>query len=220
MGDPLHEQLSAFIDGELSRDEGDLFVRRVPRDAGLRSAASRYYLIGQAIRAEHSAVRDGFATRVMTAVRQDTRESGAAAVMTAMARALPSKRWSGWWKPAAGVGIAASVAVIAIFVFQNQQRARDLPQIAQATPAVVLPQAPAVAEPAPATVHTGSGEPSSYVVPPAGTGVEPPLGAARLASYVLAHSEYSSLPGRRNVVSDAAVQETQPDPVPAGAPSP
>jgi hypothetical protein len=57
-------------------------------------------------------------------------------------------------------------------------------------------------------------------VPPAAVGVETPLGAARLASYVLAHSEYSPFLGRRNVVSDAVVQETEPDPAAAEAPSP
>jgi negative regulator of sigma E activity len=221
MSEPLHEQLSAFIDGELARTEGDLFVRRLPRDSELRSAAGRYYLIGQAIRAEQSLVRRGFAARVAAAVKLEVPAGSAVGALSAVARALPGARWTGWWKPTAGVVVAAGVALVAILVFQNQQRDRELPQIAQAT-AVVTPgrAVPAAAVPSAASKTGGTGEPWSYVVPPAGADSETPLAAARLASYVFAHSEYSSLPGRRNVVSDAAAEESQAKTVPAGPSAP
>jgi sigma-E factor negative regulatory protein RseA len=217
MTEPLNDQLSAFLDGELPRAESELFVRRLPRDAELRAAASRFYLIGQAIRAEQSAVRRDFAARVVAAVVQEGPVTGVVAGVTAMARNLPRSRLAEWWKPAAGVAVAAGVAMVAILVVQNQQGARVLP---------VLTPTPEVAKIGPAkpgsqfTRPGGSNEPAIYVVPPKGDSPLAPLNAARLASYVFAHSDYSSLPGRRNVVSEAAVQDDSAKSAAAEAPAP
>lgn len=227
MSEPLNEQLSAFIDGELPNEESDLFVRQIPRDAQLRATASRYYLIGQAVRAEQPSVRRGFAARVLAAVAQEPGASGAAAAVSAMARELPRSRWFGLWKPAAGIAVAAGVAMVAILFFQQRQGERGPPEVIayivpNGTPYSVHLRDDTVAEPT-QVIRGTSGEPRSYTVPPVAPATETPLGAARLASYVLAHSEYSSLPGRRNVVSDAAVQDieaTQVEAAQAEAPKP
>jgi negative regulator of sigma E activity len=224
MSEPLNEQLSAFIDGELPNEESALFVRHIPRDAQLRATASRYYLIGQAVRAEQPSVRRGFAARVLAAVAQEPGASGAAAAVSAMARELPRSRWFGLWKPVVGIAVAAGVAMIAIPVFQQRQGERELTQVIDqivptGTPYSVQLRVDKVAEPTQINRGT-SGEPRSYTVPPQAPATESPLGAARLASYVLAHSEYSSLPGRRNVVSDAAVQDIEATQVEAEAPKP
>jgi len=221
MTEPLNEQLSAFLDGELPRAESELFVRRLPRDAELRSAASRFYLIGQAIRAEQSAVRRDFAARVVAAVVQEGPVTGVVAGVTAMARNLPRSRLAGWWKPAAGIAVAAGVAMVAILVVQNQQGARVLP-IAPPTAEVAKEVAKVVpAKPGSSSTRPGgSNEPAIYVVPPKGDSPLAPLNAARLASYVFAHSDYSSLPGRRNVVSEAAVQDDSAQSAAAEAPTP
>jgi len=227
MTEPLKEQLSAFIDGELPRAEGELFVRQVPRDAELRAAANRYYLMGQAIRAEPSSVRRGFSDRVAAAVARETPAAGVAASVsagvTAIARQLPGPRLVHWWKPVAGVAVAASVALAAILIVQNQQGAREVPSI----PGVQNAQggaatAPVVAQATPqAQPRSTTNEPANpYVVPPKDNSPRAALTAARLASYVFAHSEYSSLPGRRNVVSDAASQDDGSVPVPAEGPAP
>lgn len=226
MSEPLNEQLSAFIDGELPNEESQLFVRQIPRDAQLRATASRYYLIGQAVRAEQPSVRQGFAARVLAAVAQEPAATSATATVTAMARDIPRSRWFGLWKPAAGIAVAAGVAMVAIIAFQQRQGERELPQLI----AEIVPSGTPLAvqlridktPPAQAIAGT-SGEPRSYVVPPLAPATETPLGVARLASYVLAHSEYSSLPGRRNVVSDAAVQDVdaaQAETHPTEAPKP
>ncbi len=128
MSEPLNEQLSAFIDGELPNEESELFVRQIPRDTQLRATASRYYLIGQAVRAELPSVRRGFAARVLAAVAREPDASGAAAAVSAMARELPRSRWFGLWKPAAGLAVAAGVAMVAIPFFQQRQVERELPQ--------------------------------------------------------------------------------------------
>jgi sigma-E factor negative regulatory protein RseA len=223
MSEPLNEQLSAFIDGELPGEEGVLFVRRVPRDAELRSAASRYSLIGQAIRAEQSSIRRGFTARVIAAVARETTATGVTAGVTAGARNVPRSSVLAWWKPVAGIAVAASVAIVAILIVQNQQGARDLPQVAgatQSTTAAAAARTPAATSVSQIDTRTGTSEPTSYTVPPKGDGPQAPLAAARLASYVFAHSEYSSLPGRRNVVSDAAVQDNPEDSPRIEAPAP
>jgi negative regulator of sigma E activity len=221
MTDPLNEQLSAFIDGELPRTEGELFVRQVPRDAELRAAASRYYLIGEAIRADRSPVRQGFGARVCHAVSKTVPDAGIASSVTTMARELPRSRFAGWWKPVAGVAVAAGVALAAIFIFQDQQGSRDLPQVVKVETSAadraggnspVSASAPAI--------PGSSREKEMYVVPDNASGAESPLTRAQLASYIFAHSEYSSLQGRRNVVSDADAEDEAANRAPVEARAP
>jgi hypothetical protein len=126
-----------------------------------------------------------------------------------MARNLPQSRMASWWKPVAGIAVAAGVAMVAILVFQNQQGVRDSADIAKAAADVAqskdATQVVDTAKPAAPRVNNDSAA-IGYTVPPA-SGAEAPLTRAQLASYVFAHSEYSSLPGRRNVVSDAAIED-------------
>ncbi len=220
MSEPLNEQLSAFIDGELPGAEGDLFVRQIPKDRGLREAASRYYLMGEAIRAERSPVRAGFSARVCTAIAREQLDLSGGVAMAAASRG--ARRFAGWWRPVAGVGIAASVALIAILVVRDQQKERKVPALESVAVVRVADQGaaerPQVA--ASRTSASKSDEQSIYVVPPDVATANSPLTRAQLASYVFAHSEYSSLPGRRNVVSDAAVQDDAAEAPPAEARKP
>lgn len=219
MSEPLHEQLSAFIDGELPRAEGDLFVRRIPRDRGLRAAASRYCLMGEAIRAEHSPVRAGFSARVCAAIAREQPDVSVGQAMAAAARG--ARRFAGWWRPVAGVGIAASVALVALLVVRDQQKERKVPAMAPAAVVKVTDQdAERRLAAAARAAAAKSDELSIYVVPPDSAAASSPLTRAQLASYVFAHSEYSLLPGRRNVVSDAAVQDDAAEVPSAEAPKP
>ena len=52
MTDRIHDQISAFIDNELSEDESALLVRRFERDPEARARAMRYTLIGASLRGE------------------------------------------------------------------------------------------------------------------------------------------------------------------------
>lgn len=217
MTELLKEQLSAFIDGELPRGEGELLVRQVPRDGELRAAASRYYLIGEAIRAERSPVRKSFAERVSAAVATTTPDDSIAASVTTMARELPRSRFAGWWKPVAGIAVAASVAMVAIFVMRGQQDQGGASQIAS----IGDGKSPGISEPGPqptpklTPAKTACSEAASYTVPNKDCSADLGLARAQLASYVFAHSEYSTLPGRRNVVNDAAIEDAAAVPAPA-----
>jgi negative regulator of sigma E activity len=204
MNDPIKEQLSAFLDGELPPGEAELLLRRLEREpqAFERHCAS-YLLIGAAMRREHGAIaRGSLPSRVRAAV--DT-ELHRPATTTAARRRPP-----GWLRAAAGMAVAAGVAAIAIMGLQL-----DAPQTAAVTASMSVPDR------APAPVATElladvPGDPS-YVVPSQFRS-DAPLVATRLTNYVVAHSEYSSPLGRRNVLtgllSDDAVVE------PAGGPDP
>jgi hypothetical protein len=105
MTDQISDQISAFIDNELSEDESALLVRRFERDSDARARALRYTLIGSALRGEllepHPSV---LRQRVAAAL------SGAAPSV-----AKPRERWSTRLAlPLLRVGIAAAVAVVAI----------------------------------------------------------------------------------------------------------
>ena len=53
MGEYFDEQISEFIDDEMSVDECEFFVRRLQRDDEARGRYLRYTLIGAAVRGEH-----------------------------------------------------------------------------------------------------------------------------------------------------------------------
>ena len=50
MTDPIHEQISSFLDGELPAAESELLLKRLERDSQLRNTVGRYSLIGEALR--------------------------------------------------------------------------------------------------------------------------------------------------------------------------
>jgi sigma-E factor negative regulatory protein RseA len=103
MSDQFNEQISEFIDDEMSTEESEFFVRRLQRDADARRRYLRYQLIGAAMRGEHfypGATELGL--RLGQAIDRD--ESAARSKSAA--------------RIATGVGIAASIAVIAVFGFR------------------------------------------------------------------------------------------------------
>lgn len=53
MSEHFDEQISEFIDDEMSPEQCEFFVRRLERDEGARARYMRYQLIGAAVRGEH-----------------------------------------------------------------------------------------------------------------------------------------------------------------------
>lgn len=186
---PQDTQLSAFLDGELPAGESELLIRRLERDGQLQQTFGRYALIGEVMRTPSSS-RGGMASRGFSArVSAALAEEALPAAPAVTAGSAPAARW---FKPAAGLSIAAGVAVAAVVFLtadpEPQQGAATLVQV-DATM-----QAPAAAEEA------------SYIVPEI-TVTGPLVPAARLTNYVMAHSEYSSPLGRRNVLSGMLADE-------------
>jgi negative regulator of sigma E activity len=127
-----------------------------------------------------------------------------------------------WWRPLAGVGVAAGVAAIAIVALQQRAAA---PSLARLPPAAVIKVAPGMpvadtrpvvgATPAPAALTAQNREALSYTVPVASAEGASVMAPARLTNYVFAHSKYSSGLGQRGVLADMLIEEDAPAPVPA-----
>jgi negative regulator of sigma E activity len=192
------EQLSALLDGELPPEQTDFLLKRLGRDAELRATLARYQLVGDTLRGERVRARPDFMLRVSAAIAAEP-PLAAPAVRPVRGRSA----WATWLKPVAGLAVAATVASVAVVVMQRDPVVAPAATIANVSAPVDVP-APSAVAPAP-TLAAGSltGEPASYVTPPAarGAGVIPP---AQLVDYVVAHSEYSSTLGGRNAFTVVA----------------
>lgn len=205
-------QLSAMFDGELPGGECELLARRLAKDDSLRAQWSRYSMIGAALRAERGvALHDRVALRVQTAIAkeasygqgvdQGTDEvAGLRSAATASPARASNARWMRFGAPLAGASIAASVAAISIFWLRgSQDPALDALQASATSPTTIV----LAEEPAGATVAVNTAPESavdsedglySTPAPSSASNLAPP---ARLANYVVAHSEYSGPLTRR-----------------------
>src|SRR5688572_12166002 len=192
MTDAVNEQLSTCLDGELSAAELELLLKRLERDPELRDALGRYTVIGEALRNTRPVVASrSFADKVMAAVEQEPAQKAAVArrgmrISPVLSRSL---------RPAAGIGIAATVAALAIF---SVQRA------GVEAPGPIAANVPAVGPTA--VVAQSSDDAASYIVP-TNTTQSAFVPATRLTNYVVAHSEYSSPLARRSVLTGVLAED-------------
>jgi sigma-E factor negative regulatory protein RseA len=195
MSDQIREQVSAFLDGELPSSESELLLKRLTRDVELRASFGRYALMGETLRgaASRAPVSRGFAARVNRAIDGEP--------ATAIPQVMRAARGR-WWRPVAGAAVAASVAAVAVVALQERAVAPGV----SAAPRVIAQNAK------PAQTM----EALSYYIPPpaASTGATAAVPAARLTSYVFAHSNYVSGLGQGNVMSGLL---SDPDDLPPAA---
>jgi negative regulator of sigma E activity len=207
-------QLSAMFDGELSAAECELLARRLTRDEALRAQWSRYSMIGAALRAERGVkLHDRVAVRVQAQIAQEASYGDSAAAEPAVAARLAAvassargsagDRWMRFARPVFGTGIAAGVAATSILWLRGQDDTQLLAVTPAQETAVTVSSQPASTTLALNQPDTevrdrvvSNGEPERYTTPApsASTNIAPP---ARLANYVVAHSEYSSPLTRR-----------------------
>lgn len=191
MNEYLQNQLSAFIDGELPKHEIELLFKRLDGNAELRATLARYSLIGESLRTRPAeGPSRTFSERVRVAVEADGPLAGDGGARM---------RWS-WFKPVAGFAVAATVATIALVGLQRLQ-----------APTPDQPPLLAASDPANGAVSVMIDDPAltaapSYTVPEPAT-ASSLVNAARLTNYVVAHSEYSSPLGRRNVLSGIVAED-------------
>jgi len=225
-------QLSAMFDGELSAAECELLARRLARDEALRAQWSRYSMIGAALRAERGVkLHDRVAVRVQAQISQEVSYGDASAGDSAVTarpaaaagavRGAASDRWMRFARPMFGAGIAAGVAAASILWLRNQESpeilaANPIPQTITLAPDTTQMVA---AETAPAIERVSNGEPERYTTPAPtnSTSVAPP---ARLANYVVAHSEYSSPLTRRMALLGLVASDGTGVPAEDAAPAP
>jgi negative regulator of sigma E activity len=194
MTDQINDQISAFIDNELSADESALLVRRFERDTEARARAMRYTLIGASLRGEllepHPSV---------------LRQRLAAALSGATAPSVPKarERWTDRWaRPLLGVGIAATVAVVAIGTLRSLSEVAPAPDNLSAG--------------GPAVQQVRDSVPVPIYVVPQDTDESHTDTPIRLTNYLMHHGEFASGLSRTSVNSNvlggviepAAVVET------------
>jgi len=138
MTESHRENLSAGVDGELSREELRFLLRRLDHDAALLDAWARHHIARDGLRKELPLLASsGFTARVMLAI--DAEAGGAAAAHVA-APAHTRRRWLHW---SAGGAIAAGVAAVALMVAQptGDSDIRGVAPQAASAPSAVMPQA-------------------------------------------------------------------------------
>lgn len=108
------ENLSAGIDGELSKEELRFLLRRLDHETSLLDTWSRYHAARDGMRRELPALASsGFAARVMLAI-----DAEAVAPTQTVVAAQAGGRRRHWLRWSAGGAIAAGVAVAALMVAQ------------------------------------------------------------------------------------------------------
>jgi sigma-E factor negative regulatory protein RseA len=193
MNEELDSQVSAMFDDELPAAECELLARRLSRDEQLQVRWGRYALIGAAIRAEGALALDArLARRVRSAVSAEPAFTSHAP--DASSRQLAAR----WWRPAAGLGVAASVAALSILWL----RLHEVPGTGPEPLRAALNTSADPGHLVPAVDRS-----DSYVVP---RSREHPsmVPATQFANYVVAHSEFSSPVNRRNLLSALMANES------------
>ena len=153
LDDHHRQQLSAMLDGELLPDQAKFMLRRLEHDGELVACWERWQVCGGILRGRHEALLPAdFPRRVADAIAGQDRVAATAA---APAAAKHHPRWARW---GGGAALAASVAMVALFVgrqatgpevgpaAQEQVRMVAGTSAPQAAPAPV----PAMPDPAPA----------------------------------------------------------------------
>jgi sigma-E factor negative regulatory protein RseA len=216
MSEQILEQVSAFLDGELPNAETELLLKRLTRDAELRESFGRYAVIGEALRGTGSHIlAAGFASRVNLSIDGEPVQVSAHAHQNRVSR---------WWRPLAGVSVAAGVAAVAIVALQQRSISPNLqassptaqsqaPQTMAATQNTVAAQNVAqsagqnmvAAQNASLQGGGGAREALSYTVP--ASSADAPLAPARLTNYVFAHSKYSLGLSQRSVLADLLIED-------------
>lgn len=162
-------QLSALVDDELADMEIDLVLRRLSRDGDARDRWERYHLISDVMQGHLPAAFDtDFVARIRQAIEAEP-------LPQPVARPLPA-----WYKPVTGFGLAASVALMALFGLKLNQTDILQPTAPFAATSSAL-SAPATALPIQTVAATRPADPASEPV------------EARLNHYLVNHSGYASM---------------------------
>jgi sigma-E factor negative regulatory protein RseA len=210
MSEQIREQVSAFLDGELPDSETELLLKRLTRDGELRESFGRYALIGEALRGGGSQILTrGFASRVSLAIDGEPVQAAGREHTARPAR---------WWRPLAGVTVAAGVATVAIVALQQRAISPSVnpaaPNTAQMAQNSALPLRASAGTQSPVRGGGGPREALSYTVPAASADAPSAIAPARLTNYIFAHSKYSSGLGQRGMLADLLIEDDEPQLIP------
>ena len=174
------EHLSSLMDGELSRETGLFMTRRLSSDEALCETWERYHLIRDCIRQPGSKqVVSGLCARVSASLEAED------------APVLSPWQKNRWLKPASGLAIAASVAMMAIVITAPQPDAG--PGATETEVSTVANQPFVSPNTLPLTPVT---QPVSYA------------SSNRLNAYLLRHNQMARTAGRQGFVSFVPIVAT------------
>lgn len=168
MSEHFNEQISEFVDDEMSPEECEFFVRRLQNDVEARARFLRYQVIGAAVRGEH--------------LRQ--------ARPQAARRPMPAAAGL-----AVGAGIAACAAVLAIVAFRLAGAGLSGPRLDDAAAAAATAESAPSPAPDTAAAAPPAAGPPPYVVPAAATEPQQFVGGSSRVTglqYLIHHTGYSS----------------------------
>lgn len=125
------QQLSALVDGELGSDPARFLLRRLEHDPELQACQERWSLLGDVLRGQAVAPAPAdFAARVSAAVASEPEPQAAPR------RAVTRDGWRAW---GGGAALAASVAVVALFM--GRQSMEDVGPVAEPPTTVIASEA-------------------------------------------------------------------------------
>ena len=153
MNEAIRMQISAFVDGELPDNESELLLRRLCQDAAMRSQVAAYLAIGRALRGdEEPAGMATLRTRIGEALGEEVVQSPA----------VNEEKPARFLRPIAGVGIAASVAMVALIGLRQVEPVGEIePGTLEDLSAVAIDGGPSYTEPP--VVDTLSDRPSDML---------------------------------------------------------
>lgn len=186
----LADNLSAGIDGELSKEELRFLLRRLDHDATLQQTWARYHIARDSLRHQLPPMASAeFSARVMSSIAQESRPA-------ALGKRNHWLRWS------TGGAIAASVAAAALMIGQPvgdtervtastaaMQQAREV----AAAPQISAPSAPAAVPP------WLSGNSAGLLSQQASATLGSPFGRNEASVYPRRLSNYPSMPRYRTL---------------------
>ena len=186
------EKLSLLLD-DYSDQDIDAVLDEVTADVNLQYRVRRYRMIGEAMRNDlPAAIDDGFHQQVMAKVAQEAKPAAvpAANAVGGDSRSPWSVLQAAWFKPFAGLAVAASVALVTITLWQP-------------VPQGTTPGGDSIASVDEQKIQQFIDQPVSGGVVPASTGVqsggmrwklenESPLVQQKLNAYLVNHTEYSN----------------------------
>ncbi len=110
MSDKSKQNISELMDGELPNDCSRFLLKRMQSDEQLQSSWNNYHMLRSCLQQEHDApLMDNLGAAVVKQLN-----AGVESIDTAA-----PNRFSGWMKTLAGASIAASVALVAVFTFNQ-----------------------------------------------------------------------------------------------------
>ncbi len=115
MSEQANEQISAMVDEEIDPGARSFVLRRMAEEQDCCARWGRYHLISEALKNNLPRQIDpAFSERLRAAI-----ETVPVPVTTMEDNVRPLRRFSRWMRPAAGIGIAASVAAMVLLGFQD-----------------------------------------------------------------------------------------------------